>query len=176
MDTLRGTLYAMVRVLNMSHLLFPTYSPLEPRITLGIPIIGAHNPSSFAICALIICTGCPDYIHLMSRRAQASGIAFEPPYIPKTFLALVQRNDPTAVPYTAADASNPFAGKKVLVLSGAADPVVPWESSDAFVKDLSVGPSGAKKVIVYEGVGHTCTDAMLQEMANFVWKHVLNAI
>lgn len=128
----------------------------EPRISLGIPIIG-----------------CPDYLRLMTLRAKASNVAFEPPYIPASFLAYVQKEDPVAAPYTLSDASNPFLGKKILVLSGGDDPVVQWECSEAFVKDLEVGSQGAKKVIVYPGVGHECTPAMLKETADFVWDHVL---
>ncbi|KIP01289.1 hypothetical protein PHLGIDRAFT_123485 [Phlebiopsis gigantea 11061_1 CR5-6] len=128
----------------------------EPRITLGVPIIG-----------------CPDYLHLISRRAQASGIAFEPPYAPQSFVAHVQQHDPPSTPFTATDASNPFYNKKVLVLSGADDPLVPWESSDAFVRDLHVGPAGVKQVVVYPGVGHACTEEMVKATADFVWEHVL---
>lgn len=128
----------------------------EPRITLGVPIIG-----------------CPDYLHLISRRAHASGIAFEPPYAPQSFVAHVQQHDPPSTPFTATDASNPFYNKKVLVLSGADDPLVPWESSDAFVRDLHVGPAGVKQVVVYPGVGHACTEEMVKATADFVWEHVL---
>ena len=122
------------------------------------------------------CTGCPNYLHLISGRAQKSGIAFEPPYIPVSFLSCVHTHDPAYTPYTKADASNPFAGKKVLVLSGADDQVVPWESSDEFVKNLEVGSSGVKKVIVYPGVGHACTDAMVKDASDFVWEQVLSKV
>lgn len=119
--------------------------------------------------------GCPDYLRLISGRAKASGVAFEPPYLPKSFTAYVQRNDPTQFPYTASDASNPFVGKKVLVLSGGDDPLVSWEFSDEFVKHLNVGKDGVKKVIVYPGVGHACTAEMVKEAADFVWDNVLSA-
>ncbi|GJE97372.1 alpha/beta hydrolase [Phanerochaete sordida] len=129
----------------------------EPRLALGIPIIG-----------------CPDYLHLISRRAAASGIAFEPPYIPANFLAYVRAHDPPYAPYTTAGATNPFTGKKVLVLSGGDDPIVPWESSDEFVQKLEVGEDGTKKVVVYPGVGHKCTEDMVKEVCDFVWEHILS--
>jgi predicted esterase len=113
---------------------------------------------------------------LMSRRAKDSGVAFEPPYIPKTFLGFVEHNDPAHAPYTASDLSNPFFGKKVLVLSGADDRVVPWESSDEFVKKLNVGPNGVKKEIVYPGVGHKFTTEMMQETAQFLWDHLYSDV
>ena len=111
----------------------------------------------------------------MSRRAAVSGITFAPPYIPQSFRAFAERNDPARAPYTATDSTNPFFGKKVLVLSGADDVLVPWESSDEFVKNLNVGPTGVKKEIVYPGVGHECTQTMLHETAQFLWDHVLKA-
>ncbi|EKM53986.1 uncharacterized protein PHACADRAFT_257525 [Phanerochaete carnosa HHB-10118-sp] len=128
----------------------------EPRLGVGVPI-----------------NGCPDYLHLMSRRAAASGVAFEPPYVPASFLAYVRANDPAA-PHTTPDASNPFAGKKILVLAGAEDTLVPWESSEAFVKKLEVGPDGVKKVILYPGVGHKCTEEMVKETSDFVWEQILS--
>ena len=110
----------------------------------------------------------------MARRAAASGIAFEPPYVPASFLAYVRAHDPPHAPYTARGGANPFAGKKVLVLSGGDDPVVPWASSEEFVRGLEVGPDGAKKVIVYPGVGHKCTEDMVRETCDFVWEHLLS--
>ncbi|EPS93675.1 hypothetical protein FOMPIDRAFT_1135699 [Fomitopsis schrenkii] len=128
----------------------------EPRINLSIPIIG-----------------CPDYLALMSGRAAEKGIPFEPPYIPKTFLALVKQQDPATVPYKAADASNPFYGKKILVLSGAEDKLVPWSASKEFVDNLNVGPDGAKEVTVAPGVGHECTKEMVRNMSRFIWEKAL---
>ncbi|THH02614.1 hypothetical protein EW026_g333 [Hermanssonia centrifuga] len=110
----------------------------EPRITLGIPIIG-----------------CPDYLKLISGRAKESEIPFEPPYIPKTFLSYIQQHDPAQASYTISEASNPFLGKKILVLSGADDPLVQWSCSQEFVENLQ------------------CTPDMVKEMANFVWDNVL---
>lgn len=149
--------------------------PIEPRITLGIPIIGERTTTPPISARLTVDRpGCPDYLRLISDRAKASGVAFEPPYLPKSFTAYVQRNDPTQFPYTASDASNPFVGKKVLVLSGGDDPLVSWEFSDEFVKHLNVGKDGVKKVIVYPGVGHACTAEMIKETADFVWDNVLS--
>lgn len=118
-------------------------------------------------------TGCPDYLALMSGRAAEKGIPFEPPYIPKTFLALVKQQDPATVPYKAADASNPFYGKKILVLSGAEDKLVPWSASKEFVDNLNVGPDGAKEVTVAPGVGHECTKEMVRNMSRFIWEKAL---
>lgn len=117
--------------------------------------------------------GCPDYLALISDRAAQNGIPLEPPYVPKTFLALVAQQDPATAPYKAADTSNPFHGKKILVLSGAEDKLVPWSASKEFVDNLSVGPNGVKEVIVAPGVGHECTKDMVRQMAKFIWEKAL---
>ncbi|KIP06436.1 hypothetical protein PHLGIDRAFT_106996 [Phlebiopsis gigantea 11061_1 CR5-6] len=129
----------------------------EPRLSLAVPIIA-----------------CPDYMQLITNRARYSGVPLAPPYFTESLRAYIERHDPARAPYTAADASNPFRGKKVLVLSGGDDPLVPFRFSAAFVEGLEVGPNGVKKVIVQPGVEHECTPEMVQEMAEFVWEHCLN--
>ncbi|KAG1785877.1 Alpha/Beta hydrolase protein [Suillus plorans] len=123
----------------------------EPRLTLGIPIIG-----------------CPDYMKLISRRAQSSNIPLSPPYFPTSFMTYVERHDPAQLAYRTKDASNPFFGKKVLVLSGKDDKLVPWVASAEFVDGLEVGEGGVKKVVVEEGAGHECTSGMRREAGLFV--------
>ncbi|KAG1836212.1 hypothetical protein DFJ58DRAFT_917733 [Suillus subalutaceus] len=66
------------------------------------------------------------------------------------------------LPYRAKDASNPFLGKKVLVISGKEDKLVPWVTSAEFVDGLEVGEGGIKRVVVEEGAGHECTSGMLK--------------
>ncbi|KAI0926415.1 hypothetical protein AcV5_008882 [Taiwanofungus camphoratus] len=129
----------------------------EPRVKFGIPIIA-----------------CPDYIALMSKRAKHNSVPWEPPYVPDSLLSLIKQHDAVAAPYTADDPSNPFLGKKVLVLSGADDKLVPFSAGKHFVDNLNVG-NGVKKVIVYPGVGHKCTPEMVQEMSKFIWKEALTA-
>ncbi|KAI0344767.1 alpha/beta-hydrolase [Trametopsis cervina] len=130
----------------------------EPRVTLGVPIIG-----------------CPNYTNLIKDRAQTSGVDFAPPIAPQTFIDLLKATDAAQVPYTASDSSNPFLGKKILVLSGKEDRLVPWTSSEEVVSNLNVGEQGVKKVFVYPGVGHECTAEMIKEAADFVWEYALTA-
>ncbi|OSD07726.1 hypothetical protein PYCCODRAFT_1429950 [Trametes coccinea BRFM310] len=131
----------------------------EPRIQVAVPIIA-----------------CPDYLALMTRRAKSHKLPVGPPYFPQSLLDLIRRADPAAAPYTAADASNPFLGKKILVLAGADDKKVPWETAARpFVEGLNVGPGGVKEVVVERGVGHEFSPAMMKECARFVWKHALGA-
>ncbi len=65
----------------------------------------------------------------MSGRAEESSVPIEPPYFPKSFLEYLKRHDPANVPYTASDTTNPFRGKKILVLSGKEDMIIPWTAS-----------------------------------------------
>ncbi|KAI0364757.1 alpha/beta-hydrolase [Pilatotrama ljubarskyi] len=132
----------------------------DPRVKLGIPIIG-----------------CPDYLTLMSARAEQNGIAVGPPHFPESLLAYVRTHDPAAAPHTA-DApagANPFRGKKVLVLCGREDEIVPWSASEKFVGELDVGEKegGVKEVFVEEGTGHRCSEEMVRRAAEFVWRNAL---
>ena len=117
--------------------------------------------------------GCPDYFTLISKRAKAHKLPCGPPYIPDALLEHIKRADPAAAPYTARGASNPFWGKKILVLSGKDDKIVPWSAAKGVVEALEVGEHGVKEVIVEPGVGHDFSPAMVKEAARFVWEHAL---
>ncbi|KAG0700574.1 hypothetical protein DFH29DRAFT_1054643 [Suillus ampliporus] len=75
---------------------------------------------------------------------------------------------PLRFPYRAKDQSNPFLGRKILVLSGAKDTTVPWVASAEFVENLEVGEGGIKRVVLEEGAGHECTPHMQREAGAFV--------
>ncbi|KIK46012.1 hypothetical protein CY34DRAFT_463591 [Suillus luteus UH-Slu-Lm8-n1] len=123
----------------------------EPRLTLGIPIVG-----------------CPSYTKLISHRAASSDIPFSPPYFPVSFQTYIRTHDLAQLAFRAKDASNPFFGKKVLVLSGKEDKLVPWAASAEFVEGLEVGDGGVKRVVVEEGAGHEWTEGMLKEANKFM--------
>ncbi|OBZ72625.1 hypothetical protein A0H81_07452 [Grifola frondosa] len=135
-----------------------TWLTLRNEVKLGIPIIG-----------------CPDYSVLITKRAEEYSLPIAPPYFPQSLVQLLKNNDPAAAPYTATDASNPFLGKKVLVLCGADDHLVPWTASKQFVDNLQVGEGGVKTAIIAPGVGHKCTANMVREMAKFIWAESLLA-
>lgn len=132
------------------------YSYVDPRVTVGVPIIG-----------------CPDYKKLMEYRAKATGIPFEAPYIPANLVRLIEKLDPASKNHTSTEESNPFLGKKILVLSGEKDTLVPWVASKGFVDDLEVGPNGVKEVLLEEGVGHECTEKMKEMAGEFIRKSML---
>lgn len=104
-------------------------------------------------------------MELIERRANKSKIPFAAPYLPESFIQYVKTVDPAA---SRSDGSNPFLGKKILVLSGKEDKLVPWVASEDFVDSLDVGENGVKKVVVATGVGHECTAEMVAETAKFV--------
>jgi len=128
----------------------------DPRLTLGIPIIG-----------------CPNYLELIKRRAHISSIPFQAPHIPNSLITLINTSDPASKDFNSLNSSNPFLGKKILVLSGKADPLVAWSVCESFVDALEVGPEGVKQVFLQEGVGHTCTDEMVDKAAAFIGQHLL---
>lgn len=130
---------------------------VDERISFGIPIIA-----------------CPDYLKLMEKRASRFSLPIAPPYFPASLIELVRRRDPVMKAFDRVDDANPYLGKKVLVLSGGADKLVPWEASREFVEKLAVGPSGVKKVLVVEGVGHECTPEMLATAGQFVGEEILS--
>ena len=142
-------------LLTCTYIKFPTQLPptssiKEPRIRIGIPICG-----------------CPDYLALIEQRADRLGIPRTPPYIPASLRALVCTND--TVPATA----TAFAGKRLLILAGADDKLVPWETSRAFVEALDVGQGGRKVVMAVPKVKHEFTDGMREEMFQFFWEEAL---
>ena len=118
-------------------------------------------------------TGCPDYLTLISKRAKAHKLPFGPPHIPDSLVQVIKRADPVAAPYTASDESNPFLGKKILVLSGQKDKTVPWSTAKDFVDGLNVGEQGVKEVMVEPGVGHDFSPVMVKAAGRFIWEHAL---
>ncbi|KAF9452323.1 alpha/beta-hydrolase [Macrolepiota fuliginosa MF-IS2] len=128
----------------------------DDRVSFGVPIIA-----------------CPDYLKLMRGRAKKRSIPYAPPYFPASLVALINKRDPVTKAFDRLDDANPFLGKKILVLSGGADKLVPWEASRSFVEALEVGSNGVKKVIVQEGIGHECTKEMLEALSTFIAEEYL---
>jgi fermentation-respiration switch protein FrsA (DUF1100 family) len=122
----------------------------EPRLSVGIPIIG-----------------CPDYLALMHDRAKTSELHFGPPVLPDSLLEVIKRENPMSASVTG---GSPFFGKKILVLAGGRDRLVPWEFSESFANQVEVGDEGAKRVVVYPDVGHAFTVAMEEDVGDFVWE------
>ncbi|KAG8880977.1 hypothetical protein FRB97_000301 [Tulasnella sp. 331] len=130
----------------------------DTRVTMGVPIIG-----------------CPDYLSLMEERAKEAGMAPGPPVIPKHLQAYITKHSPTSSGYDIPSELNPFFNKDILVLSGAADNLVPWSHCKPFVDALVVGEKGRKRVVLQTGAGHELTPEMIAEAAEFVWQWIVEA-
>ncbi|KAK1233123.1 hypothetical protein PQX77_003763 [Marasmius sp. AFHP31] len=129
----------------------------EPRLSFGVPIIG-----------------CPDFLLLMTERAERFGISLEGTNLPDSIIRIIRESDPVTTPYHRADSSNPLWGKKILVLSGGSDTLVPWRASERFVKDLKVGEKGILSSFVQPEAGHEFTKEMEQRMIEFLVADVLD--
>lgn len=106
----------------------------------------------------------------MKHRAATANLPFEPPYMPKSLLTLLDRVDPDSVNYSSeeAGADNPYLGKKILVLSGEIDELVPWQCSKTFADNLKVGPHGRKEIILEPGKGHETSAFMIGELVKWI--------
>ena len=103
----------------------------------------------------------------MEQRAEKLGIPRTAPYFPESLRALVHTYDTVEAP------PGTFVGKRILVLIGADDTLVPWSASRAFVGRLDVGEHGKKRVVTYTGVKHDYTDEMREELFRFFWEEAL---
>ncbi|GAA5883701.1 hypothetical protein JCM16303_004777 [Sporobolomyces ruberrimus] len=127
----------------------------EPRISLGIPIIG--SPSTHT---------------LLSDRAlnlppPSGPLSVSAPYFPKTFLDLLKRQDPDQVEMSV------WKGRKILVLSGQDDTLVNYVKggSEKFVEKLKKeGQVQELQVWVQPKTGHACTPEMMEKATSCVWK------
>lgn len=105
-----------------------------------------------------------------------------PPTFPASLVAHVAQTSPAPLPASSSNSSsvsydpfsssnhNPFLNKKILVLSGAQDKLVPYNFTAPFIERLEVGEDGCKEVWVQEDAGHECTAEMRERIAEFVWR------
>ncbi|GAA5859254.1 hypothetical protein JCM8547_008940 [Rhodosporidiobolus lusitaniae] len=132
----------------------------DPRITLGIPIIG--SPSSLT---------------LLTHRAlnlppPAGPLPASAPYLPASLVSLLKRVDPDQRPMEV------WKGKKVLVMSGEEDGLVSYVEggTERFVERLrEEGGLEKLEVWVQEKTGHACTPEMIARSCEFVWAHGLSS-
>ncbi|KAL7273395.1 hypothetical protein RUND412_003751 [Rhizina undulata] len=155
----------------------------DPRISGGVAIIG-----------------CPDYVALMQHRASKSrlesysnvngeGFLYSEDF-PEALVDAVFETDPAAEfirsranPLLLAEGAEreekmarlkeKVKGKKMLMISGGADKLVPYDCSSPFLECLKQGIENGELELelqdrVYEDVGHKCTPEMVEEMAKFV--------
>lgn len=110
----------------------------------------------------------------MKHRATKSEIDFSPPYLPQNLLNLLDTLDPDSVEYTSSNESNnPYINKKILILHGEKDELVPWDCCKEFVDGLNVGEKGEKKVFLEKDRGHETSSLMVTELVKWIVQHGL---
>ncbi|KAJ9109202.1 hypothetical protein QFC21_000531 [Naganishia friedmannii] len=136
----------------------------EPRVTIGIPIIG-----------------CPDYYSMLKERIARKGPSngqktLVGPAFPPSLAQLVAKEDPIAVHYTSHDPLvNPYIGKQILILGGGDDKLVPPKFGEKIYEGLYVGEKGAKNMIIQEGVGHRLSEEMIERVGEWIWRYGLSS-
>ncbi|GAA5941228.1 alpha/beta hydrolase family protein [Sporobolomyces koalae] len=133
----------------------------EPRISLGIPIIG--SPSAYTLLS----------DRALSLPPPSGPLTVSAPYFPASFVDLLKKTDPDQVSLSV------WKGRKLLVLSGAEDELVNFVKggSEKFIKVLErEGNLKELDVWVQPETGHACTPEMMSRASEFVWKHGLSSI
>lgn len=171
-----GTQYDVSHLVDhLPAFLFPyaSKSPIDAWICVGISLgghttwlVGAHDPRFRYLCPII---GSPDVERLLRSRATTFDppIPFDAPVVPELLLQLVRRNDPCHAPLEA------WKGKKILVLGGAVDKLVPHVQGGTqdFVKGLETAEG--VEVWIQDDVGHACTEEMVSRLSNWLETEVL---
>lgn len=121
-------------------------------------LVLSHEPRIQAGCPII---GCPDFITLMTSRAEALG-GLTKEMMPDSLRETVSRIDPKV---------ENMQGKRILILSGKKDKLVPFAKGAAFVEKLR-NVAGSVQVEEYEGVGHRCTETMVGELSRFITREM----
>lgn len=117
-------------------------------------LVLSHEPRIQAGCPII---GCPDFMTLMEGRAAALG-GLSDKLMPSSLRKAVQKLDPKVAN---------MKGKRVLILSGKKDKLVPFGKGAGFVEELQ-GVAKSVQIEIYDGVGHRCTETMINELSKFI--------
>jgi hypothetical protein len=89
----------------------------------------------------------------MEYRLKRQNLANEEKYLPKTFLKVLERDDPGMILRQTGTIPELLKGKPILVLAGKKDRVVPWSACETFITRLCE-ENRDLKVIRYDNVGH----------------------
>lgn len=126
------------------------------------------------VSAAGVIIGCADFEGLMRHRAGRSKVegfvVGDSAHYTAGLEKVVERVDPAGVLKSrgAEEVARRLRGKSILVLSGGADKLVPWDVSKGFVEKVQ-GMEGVRvESVVYEGVGHECTEVMTEKLARWV--------
>ncbi|OCF56102.1 hypothetical protein L486_06043 [Kwoniella mangroviensis CBS 10435] len=124
----------------------------EPRIRIGIPIIGLPFESF------------PKY---MGPRAESLNIPFEPPTYPPSLVPVLEGD---------VDHSN-YKGKKILTIHGGHDKLVPLEKGlkdiEKILDAVNDSEGGKADIYVDDKTGHAVSKEMVWKTAEWVWEYGL---
>jgi Dienelactone hydrolase family len=116
--------------------------------------------------------GCPSYIELMEYRLKQQKLPNDEKYLPKTFLTVLERDDPGMILRRTNAIPEPLRKKPILVLAGKEDKLVPWVACEPFIAKLEKENSDLK-VIRYDGVGHEVNHpAMLADFKSWTLQFI----
>ena len=116
--------------------------------------------------------GCPSYIELMEYRLKQQNLPNEEKYLPKTFLDVLERDDPGMILRRTTVIPDALRKKSVLVLAGKDDKLVPWVACETFIAKLEE-ENPHLKVIRYDGVGHEVNHpAMLADFKSWTMQFI----
>ncbi|WVQ93019.1 hypothetical protein IAU59_000082 [Kwoniella sp. CBS 9459] len=125
----------------------------EPRIKIGIPIIGLPFESF------------PKY---MGPRAESLSIPFKAPTYPPSLRPLLEGE---------VDHSS-YRGKKILTLHGARDKLVPLDKGlvdiEEVLRVVNGSEGGKAELWSQDNAGHVCSDEMLRRTADWIWTYGLS--
>ena len=171
---------------------------ITQHIALGVSLGGhaaylaaLHLPKITSAIAVI---GCPDYPALMLHRLKQCKLlpttngntntnTVSTRYLPNSFLDLtsstpISSPSPLLASPHAEELLDALAGKKLLVLSGKQDTLVPAELASGFVQNVKrevtqvggalFGTGAGIREVLFEGVGHEFTEEMAEEVRGFV--------
>lgn len=159
-------------VLLMVHLISYCFNIIEERLKWGCSVIG-----------------CPSYIALMEHRLGESGVPVraEAPFLPDSFKRVLGRYDPGMINRVKQEIPPQLLQKRILVLSGNDDKLVPWNASKKFInafqkrlEEVEKGQiqlknnqtPGKLEVHTYDGVGHEFTDDMKREFDKWILQFI----
>ena len=103
----------------------------------------------------------PSLVKNIGARAIQGGLAFAPPIYPPSLRSLLEADTDF----------NALAGKKILSMHGAVDPLVPYADGQKDIEDVKrVMQNGDVEVWVEEGQGHVLTPVMVKKTAEWIWR------
>jgi len=107
----------------------------------------------------------------MEYRLKKSGLPVEPPYLPPSFLRILERDDPGTIFRQTKEIPASLKRKNILVLSGKEDALVPWTASNTFITALQE-QSQSIEVKVYPDVGHEFAPIMVKDFHTWLLKFI----